>query len=247
MGNRSERDNRWGRARVLVIGVGGLGCPAALALAGSGIGTLVLADPDRVELSNLPRQLLHQEADIGRHKVDSAAETLSARFPDVRIERIDRAIDADNAADVLANVDFAIDATDGTATKLMINDAAVRAGVAFSHAGVVGFSGQLLAVAPGRVPCVRCVFPDLESAAEEAEATCREAGIVGPVAGLFGALQAQQALDYLAGAEVPAQLHTYDGIGDRWRRIDTTSSLPCPLCAGLARGARGEGDQPWAM
>ena len=143
---------------MLVVGVGGLGCPAASALAAGGVGTLVIADPDRVELSNLPRQLLHDAGELGELKVESAARALADRHPEVAVETIAEAVAEPNVADLLRDVDVVVDATDGTATKLAINDAAVRAGVALCHAGVVGFCGQLLTVVPGQVPCVRCVF-----------------------------------------------------------------------------------------
>ncbi len=236
-------------AHVTVVGLGGLGCPAASGLAASGIGKLTLIDPDRVELSNLPRQLLHGEPDVGRHKVESAADTLRATYPTLVIECLSSAVTADNAADLFAATDFVIDATDGTATKLMINDAALRAGRAYCHAGVVGFAGQLMTVIPGASPCLRCVFTDLDRATEEADVSCRQAGIIGPVAGLIGALQANLAVRYLAGDDGSShRLYTYDGLADRWRDLDTSGLARCAVCTDTARHrTRSEGDgQRWA-
>jgi len=235
---------------VTVVGLGGLGCPAASSLAASGIGKLTLVDPDRVERSNLPRQLLHGESDVGRCKVESAADSLREIYPRLVIECVNSAVTANNAAELFAATDFVIDATDGTATKFMVNDAAVRAGRAYCHAGVVGFAGQLMTVNPGRSRCLRCVFPDLSTAAEEADVTCRQAGIVGPLAGLIGALQANRALHYLAGDErFGNRLTTYDGLADRWRDLDTSGLAACAICIDATqRTTRSQGEgQPWAM
>jgi len=223
-------------ATVAVIGVGGLGCPAALGLAASGIGTIILIDPDRVELSNLPRQILYADADIGRAKVAAAAAALRSHYRDTAIVEREARLTAENAASVLDGADFVVDATDGVATKLLINDLAVRAGHAFCHAGVVGFRGQLLTVIPGRTACIRCVFPDVSN--EEEAGACSVAGVVGPIAGLIGALQASHALAYLGGdQEIAGRLLTYDGLSDRWIEVPTLSLPRCALCATEGPGA----------
>jgi len=217
-------------ANVAVIGVGGLGCPAALGLAAAGIGTITLIDPDRVELSNLPRQVLYTDADIGRAKVAAAGDALRSRHRYTATVECEIALTAENAASLLDGADFIIDATDVVATKLLINDLAVRAGSALCHAGVVGFRGQVLTVIPGRTACVRCVFPDVAS--EEEGGACSVAGVVGPIAGLIGALQASHALAYLtADQEIAGRLLTYDGLSDRWIEVPTDSVQRCARCA----------------
>lgn len=222
-------------AKVAVIGVGGLGCPAALGLAAAGIGTIILIDPDRVELSNLPRQILYAETDIGRPKVATAGAALRNRHRDTAIVEMETLLTAENAASVLEGADFIVDATDGVATKLLINDLAVRAGHVFCHAGVVGFRGQLLTVIPGRTACVRCVFPDVSR--EEEAGACSVAGVVGPIAGLIGALQASHALAFLGGNwDIAGRLLTYDGISDRWIEVPTLSLPRCALCAAEGPG-----------
>jgi molybdopterin/thiamine biosynthesis adenylyltransferase len=220
---------RLARARVLVIGVGALGSPAAWHLAAAGVGTLLLVDPDRVELSNLPRQLLYDEACIGRLKVDCAAERLRARVSGPRVEVSATEVTADNAAALIATADFTIDATDGARVKFAINDAAVAVRRPFCHAGVLGFFGQLLTVHPGDGACLRCLFP---VAPDDGEiATCRQAGVVAPIAGIIGALQAAEAISVLLGEPRAGGLLTYDGRTGRWRRVALRRNPRCPLCA----------------
>ncbi len=235
-------------AHVVVIGVGGLGCPAAVALARGGVGTITLVDPDRVESSNLPRQLLHREQDIGQPKVESAAAKLHERFPRLTVRRRFERFASDNAAQVLIDADFAIDATDGSQTKLLINDTAVRGGVPFCYAGVVGTSGQAMAIIPGRTPCLRCLFPGMTGADDGA--TCSRAGIVGPMAGIFGALQANLALAHLNGQRAKAgRLISYDRSSDRWRDLAIATADRCELCESIApKIPDSEGERPrWVM
>lgn len=241
-----HRDGRLAAAHVAVIGVGGLGCPAALGLAAAEIGTLTLVDPDRVELSNLPRQLLHGDTDLGRPKVDSAAEKLRSKYPGTRIHTRPISFDRSGGAAILAGVDLAIDATDGIEAKLAINDVAVDLGVPFCHAGVLGFGGQVMLVVPGATPCLRCLFPSI--AADGAEwATCRQAGIVGPVAGLIGALQASLAVSYLRRApDVAGVLVSYDRRADRWRRLGLTAAPRCRRCVDSTTTAKGK-NPAWAV
>lgn len=221
---------RLARARVLVVGAGALGCPAALALAAAGIGTIALLDPDRVELSNLHRQTLHTTAGIGRAKVESAAVALRAAFPDARIEPHQQRLTADNLDDWFAGVDFVIDATDGAEAKFLINDGAVRRGTPFSHAGVLGFLGQTLTVLPGRSACYRCLFPEPPAAGEEV--SCRDAGVVGGIAGVIGSLQAGEAILHLTdrGASLAGRLLTVDALSGRWRHVRVARNPRCPQC-----------------
>jgi len=196
------------------------------------VGTLVLVDPDRVELSNLPRQLLYSEASLGRAKVECAAERLRAGFPATAVEPVADSVREDNAAAMIGGADFTVDATDGAVAKFTINDAAVATRRPFCHAGVLGLRGQLLAVRPGRSACLRCLFPEAPDDTELA--TCRQAGILGPVAAVFGALQAAAAITSLRGGPEAQGLLTYDGRTGRWRRIALRRNPLCPRCADTA-------------
>ena len=231
---------RLAAARVLVVGVGALGCPAAHHLAAAGIGTLVLIDPDRVELSNLQRQVLHRTSTIGTFKVDSAAAWLRARFPAVHVEPLRAALTHDTLSDRFRAVDFIIDATDGAAAKFLINDGAVRERRAFSHAGVLGFVGQTMTVLPGQSACYRCLFPEPPAPGEAI--SCLEGGVIGGIAGVIGALQAAEAIKYLAGTGelLTDRLLTYDALNGSWRQIQLARNRRCPVCADVP-GERTDG------
>jgi len=220
---------------VLIVGVGGLGAPAARALAAAGIGTLGLADGDRVDLSNLNRQILFRTDDVGGSKVVIAAERLQQSYPRLTIRPFDQRLSAHSAPQVVSAFDFVIDATDGVESKYLVNDAAVRCGVPFSHAGVLGFQGQTLTVVPGRSACLRCLFP-LPPSADDLP-TCQEAGILGSVAGTIGTLQAAEAVKYLLGVGRlrTDQLLTYDARAVNWRTVPVRRQPDCPLCADQPR------------
>ncbi len=233
-----DRLERLAAARVLIVGLGALGCPAAWALAAAGVGTLVLVDPDRVEVSNLHRQWLHHSDAIGLPKVLSAADRLHAAFPRLRVEALPQALDADSLPALFADADFIVDGTDGVAAKFLINDGAVRGGHPYVHAGVQGFLGQAMTIVPGVSACYRCLFP--EPPAADAVASCREAGVLGAVAGVIGSLQAAEAIKYLTGggALLADWLVTFDALSDRWRRVRLARNPRCPLCAGPATAER---------
>jgi len=216
--------------RVLIVGVGGLGSPAAFALAHAGVGTIGLIDPDTVELSNLQRQILHYTPDIGRPKVTSAQEKLRRMNPTVTVLPYHDRLDAGNLQDLFSEYDFIIDATDGVATKFLINDGAVLMGKPFSYGGIVQFSGQTLTVLPRKTTCLRCLFPVIPSADDIP--TCQEAGIIGSLAGSLGFVQAMEAIKYLSGEGVllTDRLLTYDAALSRWRTVPTRRSARCPLC-----------------
>ena len=218
------------RGRVLVIGVGGLGAPAATALAGAGVGTVGLIDPDTVEVSNLHRQPLYTSADVGRAKVEVAAERLGALAPALRVETW-RARFGPADAHLLRGFDVVLDGTDTIAAKFIVNDAAVATGVPLVHAGVLGFRAQLLTVLPGRSACYRCVFEEAPPAGDVP--SCQEAGVLGPVAALAGALEAAEAIRLLAG-EPPAWANTLLAIDTQagsWRTVPVAPSPRCPACA----------------
>jgi len=215
---------------VLVVGAGALGCAAATALAAAGVARLTLVDPDRVEPSNLHRQLLHRTADVGRPKVLSAAETLQARHPGVAITPVEGRVDAANAAAFLAGHACVVDASDGLETKFMLNDAAVRAGRPLVHGGVVRFVGQLMTILPGESACYRCLFGAPPAAADVP--SCQEAGVVGSLAATIGILQAAEVVRLLTGAGglLTDRLLTVDALGGRWRRVRLRRNPACAAC-----------------
>jgi adenylyltransferase/sulfurtransferase len=217
-------------AAVAVVGVGALGCAAAEALARAGVGRLLLIDPDVVELSNLHRQLLHRTADLGRAKVDSAAAALTARHPATGVEARRARVDASNAAVLLGDSDCIIDATDGVATKFLLNDAAVALGMPLVHAGVVRFLGQVMTILPGRSACYRCLFEAPPAAGDVP--SCQEAGIIGSLAGTIGLLQAAEVIRYLTGSGMllTDRLLTYDALTGRWRHVRLRRNPGCAAC-----------------
>ena len=221
---------RLARSRVLIVGAGALGSPAALQLAAAGVGTLILIDPDVVEVSNLHRQILHRTTDLGVTKVTSAAACLQKAQPALTVETHPLALDAQNLPRLFGDVDFVIDATDGVAAKFLVNDGAVLTGRPYSHAGVLGFRGQTMTVIPRRTACYRCLFPT--PPAPDDAPTCQEAGIVGGVAGVIGSIQAGEAIKYLLGQDglLADRLLTYDALARRWREVGLRRNPCCPLC-----------------
>ena len=219
------------QSRVLVIGAGGLGSPAALYLAAAGIGTLGIIDPDRVELSNLQRQILHATTDIGRPKVDSAKTKLGALNPEVQINVYPARLEDHNAAEIIGGYDFIIDGSDNFPTKFLVNDTAVKLGVAFNHAGIVRLQGQTMTVVPGKSACYRCLFkepPPLEEILN-----CQQAGILGAVAGTIGSIQATEAIKYLTGFEeglLTDRLLTYDAKTMKFHSVDVKKDPACSAC-----------------
>jgi adenylyltransferase/sulfurtransferase len=224
------------RTRVLVVGVGGLGAPAAQALAQAGVGTLGLMDPDRVDVSNLHRQPLYDDDDVGRPKVEAAAARLRALAPGVRIEPLAERFDAAHEA-LARRYDVVVDGTDTIEAKFTLNDAAVTARVPLVHAGVLGLRAQVLTVLPGASACYRCVFEEPPPAAESA--SCRDAGVLGPVPVLAGALQAAEAIRLLVG-ERPLfadLLCTIDLGTGAWRHVPLARNPLCTACAATTLAA----------
>jgi adenylyltransferase/sulfurtransferase len=231
LGGKGQIRVRQGRA--LVVGAGGLGCPAALYLAAAGVGTLGLVDSDRVELSNLQRQILHSTQDLGRKKVESAKEKLQRLNPEVEIHTYPVRLDEENAAEILAPYAFIIDGSDNFATKFLVNDIAVGLGKAFSHAGIVRLQGQTMTVIPGRSACYRCLFKDPPPAGEILN--CQQAGILGAIAGTIGSIQATEAIKYFVGMEddlLVDRLLTYDAKTTKFRDIEVLRDPECRACGG---------------
>jgi thiazole biosynthesis adenylyltransferase ThiF len=219
-------------SKVLIIGAGGLGPPAALYLAAAGVGTIGIVDADVVDLSNLQRQVIHTTEDIGKKKVDSAAETMRQINPDVTVNTYHQFVTGDNILDLIEGYDFILDGTDNFPAKFLINDACVMAGKPFSHAGILRFQGQLTTVIPGESPCYRCIFQDPPPA--DAVPTCRQAGVIGAMGGVIGSLQAMEAIKYITGAGdlLTGYLLTFDALSMQFRKI----KLPprgngCAVCS----------------
>jgi len=217
-------------ARVLIIGAGGLGAPAALYLAAAGVGTIGIADADRVDLSNLQRQVIHFTSDIGRPKVESAAEKMGAINPGIKINTYYEFLQATNISPIIADYDFVIDGTDNFAAKFLINDACVMAGKPFSHGGILRFDGQTMTIAPGQSACYRCIFP--APPPPGAVPTCSQAGVLGAVAGILGTIQATEALKFVTGVGtlLTNALLIFDAKIMSFRRVDIRRNRNCPLC-----------------
>lgn len=218
-------------ARVLIIGAGGLGAPAALYLAAAGVGTIGIADADTVDLSNLQRQVIHTTADIGKPKVQSAKESMEAINPDVNVITYHKFLTGDNILDIIKDYDFILDGTDNFPAKFLINDACVMTGKPFSHAGIIRFKGQLMTYVPGQGPCYRCVFRDPPP--KDAVPTCRQAGVIGAMGGVIGSLQAMEAVKYIIGQGelLTGSLLTYDALTMQFRKVRLPNDTSdCPVC-----------------
>jgi molybdopterin/thiamine biosynthesis adenylyltransferase len=215
-------------SKVLVIGAGGLGSAAILYLAAAGIGTLGVADGDAVVISNLQRQILYGMPDIGRPKAESAREKIKRLNPDVKVVTYDETLTAANISTIIAAYDFIIECTDTFPAKFLINDACVQGCKPFSHAGVLAFRGQTMTYVPGYA-CLRCAFdPPPPGTAP----TSDDLGILGAAAGVFGAIQAGEAIKYLAGNGrllTDAVLY-YDLLNAEFKRVKIKRKANCPVC-----------------
>ncbi|MFB6296934.1 MAG: ThiF family adenylyltransferase [Salinirussus sp.] len=214
---------------VLVVGAGGLGGPAIQYLAAAGVGRLGIADADTVERSNLQRQVVHGDDDIGRPKVDSAAEFVADLNPDVTVDRHERRIEAEAAAALVADYDAVVDASDNFPTRFLLNDACVLEGTPLTHGAVYRFEGQATTFRGGQ-PCYRCLFP--EAPPEGAVPDCATAGVLGAVPGTIGTIQATEALKLLLGVgeTLAGNLLVYDAAGLSIDRVPIRPDPDCPVC-----------------
>lgn len=221
------------QARVLLVGVGGLGSPIALYLAAAGVGTLGLVDGDDVALSNLQRQVLYTTAAVGRPKVEVAAERLQDLNPDLQLKLYPESLGVHNGGEILAGYDLVIDGSDNFATRYVLNDLCVQLGLPLIHGSIYRFEGQV-ARFHGR-PCYRCLFPAPPPA--EVAPNCTQAGVLGVLPGLVGTLQALEALKYLLGhAEAPGQMTLVSTLPLGFRMLSIPVDPACPAC--------GEAPQP---
>ncbi len=217
-------------AKVLIVGAGGLGAPAAMYLAAAGVGTIGIVDADVVDLSNLQRQIIHATEDIGKPKVKSAEETINKMNPDVKVITYQKFLEASNVREIIRDYDFILDGTDNFPAKFLINDACVLEKKPFSHAGIIRFKGQLMTYVPGQGPCYRCVFKNPPP--KDAVPTCKQAGVVGAMGGVIGCLQAMEAIKYIAGVGklLTGYLLTYDAINQEFRKIKLQQDKNCAVC-----------------
>ncbi|HEY2592017.1 MAG TPA: molybdopterin-synthase adenylyltransferase MoeB [Steroidobacteraceae bacterium] len=217
-------------ARVLVVGAGGLGSPAAMYLAAAGVGTLGIVDCDRVELSNLQRQLLFATADVGRLKTHAACEHLARLNPEIALEAHALELRAANAREVLENYDVILDGTDRLATRYLINDACVMLGKPLVSAAIHRFEGQVMTYVPGRGACYRCLYPE---ALEGVVANCAEAGVLGVLPGVLGAIQATEAVKLVTavGEPLSGRLLTYDALEMTFREFPVERRADCAVCS----------------
>jgi molybdopterin/thiamine biosynthesis adenylyltransferase len=229
-GAASFSGGRVGDPGVLVIGAGGLGCPAVFALAAAGVGRIGIVDDDRVEASNIHRQFLHDVASTGTLKVVSLARALVIRFPRVTVETHALRFDTSTAASLVERYDVLLDASDNFATKFLANDAAVLARKPLVHGAAVGMAGQLLTVAVGGRPCYRCLFEELPP--PRVGESCAEAGVLGPVPGVIGALQGAEAARLLRGQtpRFSGRLIQYDSAPMSLRTVRFKPNPVCGVC-----------------
>ena len=235
-------------SHVLIVGLGGLGCPAALYLASSGVGRISLVDPDRVELSNLQRQIAHGQADIGRFKVESARDQMLRLNPDIRVDAHALAADEAWLLAQLPQVDLLLDCTDRAAIRYQINRACLQTSTPWLSAAAVALSGQITLFEPAQPdsPCYRCLYPDLDADAGAAEAlACAESGVLAPLVGVVGALQAAHALKYLAniGQSLRGRLQMLDLESNRLQQWQLGRQPGCPDCGALDCGERNSSSQ----
>ena len=224
----------------VILGVGGLGCPAALALAEEAPRVrLILVDPDRVERSNLSRQILFTESDIGQPKAIVAARRLAVLVPQLRAEARVAAFRPATAADLLTGCDIVLDGTDDFETRFAVNDAACAARIPLVHGAVLGWRGQILTVLPGHRSCLRCLFEGPPPAG--AVPTCAEAGVLAPLCGAVGAAMAAEAARVLSGAEArwAGRLHQWDAFHATERDVRVPPRADCPACGVASQTALG--------
>jgi adenylyltransferase/sulfurtransferase len=236
-----DAQERFAAARALIIGVGGLGAPAAQFLAAAGVGTLVICDADTVDLTNLQRQILYATADVGAAKVDAATARLNALNPHSRIEGVRERVGADQLPSLVLDVDVVLDCSDNFATRHAVNRACVTARKPLVSGAAIRFDGQI-AVFDRRdpaSPCYHCLFGEGD---ELEETRCATMGVFAPLVGIVGATQAAEALKLIAqvGETLAGRLLILDSLAMRWREVRVPRDLQCPVCSSPALDQRAD-------
>ncbi len=218
------------KARVFVVGAGGLGCPVGYYLAAAGIGTIGMIDNDTVELSNLQRQIAHSTKTLGLHKVDSAKATFEALNPDVNVVGIKERIKKGNIMDLIKDYDIVVDGSDNFPTRYLVNDACVLLKKPLVSGAILKFEGQVTTVLPGEGHCYRCLFEEMPPPG--LVPSCQEAGVLGAITGVVGALQATEVLKLVLGKGdvLKNTLLIYDALRTTFRRVKVPKNPACPVC-----------------
>ena len=219
------------RSKVLLLGAGGLGSPAALYLAAAGVGTLGILDMDVVDASNLQRQILHNLDRVGERKVDSAKKAIADLNPDVSVVTYDVRLGADNVMDIFAGYDVIVDGTDNFPTRYLVNDASLKLDIPVVHGSIFRFEGQCSVYLPHQGPCYRCQVPEPPPA--DLAPSCAEAGVLGVLPGIIGSLQAMEAIKILLGLGEPlvGRLLAYDALDATFRTFKLNRDPGCPACS----------------
>ncbi|HUB69893.1 MAG TPA: molybdopterin-synthase adenylyltransferase MoeB [Acidimicrobiales bacterium] len=219
------------KSKVLLLGAGGLGSPAALYLAAAGVGTLGVVDMDVVDASNLQRQILHNLDRVGERKVDSAKKTLTSINPDVSVVTYDVRLGADNILDIFAGYDLVVDGTDNFPTRYLVNDASLKLDIPVVHGSIFRFEGQASVYLPHDGPCYRCQVPEPPPA--ELAPSCAEAGVLGVLPGIIGSVQAMEAIKVLLGIGEPlaGRILAYDALEGTFRTFRLNRDPDCPACS----------------
>lgn len=217
-------------AKVMIVGAGGLGCPVGYYLAAAGVGTLGIIDNDTVELSNLQRQIAHNTERVGMHKADSVKMTFEALNPDVTVHAIKERINKDNILDFIKDYDIVVDGSDNFPTRYLVNDACVLSGKPLVSGAILRFEGQVTTILPGEGHCYRCLFE--EPPPPGLVPSCQEAGVLGALPGVIGALQAMEVLKLILGKGTPLknQLLIYDALETTFRKVKVPKNPNCPVC-----------------
>ena len=219
-------------ARVLIIGAGGLGSPAALYLAAAGVGTIGIVDDDRVDATNLGRQILHDLHRVGEKKVESARQTLTALNSDVKVEAHDTRLNTSNVLEIMSAYDVVVDGSDNFPTRYLVNDASIHLEKPVVHGSIFRFEGQVSVFDPQHGPCYRCLFR--RPPPPELAPNCAEAGVFGVLPGVIGSLQATEALKLVLdiGEPLIGRLLTYDALVQAFRTLNVSKDPDCPACSG---------------
>ncbi|RMF95245.1 MAG: molybdopterin-synthase adenylyltransferase MoeB [Candidatus Schekmanbacteria bacterium] len=216
-------------SKVLIVGAGGLGSPSALYLAAAGVGTIGVVDADKVDLSNLQRQILHSMKTLGVKKVESASMKLKDINPDIKVNTYDVRLTSENIMEIIKDYDVIVDGSDNFPTKFLVNDACVMSNKPLSIAGILRFMGQVFTVIPGKTPCYRCIF---ESPPEPGTIpSCQEAGVIGAIGGLVGIIQATEVIKIITGiGKTINGILVVDALAMILRRIDIDRKRNCAIC-----------------